>query len=130
LDLKDPVLESLKPIHLSNFMSKKTNDWKKRDGIVFSTADSFDYLFGEEESQETLSRVLLDKKSRAGKQVTLIEGFVGTEEDLKELGKLLKSKCGVGGSTKDGEILIQGDHRDKVLQVLSQAGYGAKKVGE
>ena len=116
-------------------MSKKTNDWKKRDGIVFSTADSFDYQFGEEESQETLSpsqqklRVLLDKKSRAGKQVTLIEGFVGTEEDLKELGKLLKSKCGVGGSTKDGEILIQGDHRDKVLRVLTQAGYGAKKVG-
>jgi translation initiation factor 1 len=116
-------------------MSKKTNDWKKRDGIVFSTADSFDYNFGAEESQDTLPpsqqklRVLLDKKSRAGKQVTLIEGFVGTEEDLKELGKLLKNKCGVGGSTKDGEILIQGDHRDKVLQVLTQAGYGAKKVG-
>ena len=116
-------------------MSKKTNDWKKRDGIVFSTADSFDYQFGEEESQDTFSpnqqklRVLLDKKSRAGKQVTLIEGFVGSEEDLKELGKLLKNKCGVGGSTKDGEILIQGDHRDKVVQVLTQAGYGAKKVG-
>ena len=116
-------------------MSKKTNDWKKRDGIVFSTADSFDYNFGDEEVQDTLPpsqqklRVLLDKKSRAGKQVTLIEGFVGTEEDLKELGKLLKNKCGVGGSTKDGEILIQGDHRDKVLQVLTQAGYGAKKVG-
>ena len=116
-------------------MSKKNNDWKKRDGIVFSTADSFDYHFGEDESQETLSptqqklKVLLDKKSRAGKQVTLIEGFLGTEEDLKELGKLLKNKCGVGGSTKDGEILIQGDHRDKVVQVLIQAGYGAKKVG-
>lgn len=116
-------------------MSKKTNDWKKRDGIVFSTADSFDYQFGETESQDTLPasqqklRVLLDKKARAGKQVTLIEGFVGSEEDLKELGKLLKNKCGVGGSTKDGEILIQGDHRDKVLQVLTQAGYGAKKVG-
>jgi translation initiation factor 1 len=116
-------------------MSKKTNDWKKRDGIVFSTADSFEYQFGEEESQNTLPpsqqklRVLLDKKSRAGKQVTLIEGFVGTEEDLKELGKLLKNKCGVGGSTKDSEILIQGDHREKVLQVLTQAGYGAKKVG-
>lgn len=116
-------------------MSKKTNDWKKRDGIVFSTADSFDYQFREAESQETLPasqqklRVLLDKKARAGKQVTLIEGFVGSEEDLKELGKLLKNKCGVGGSTKDGEILIQGDHRDKVLQVLTQAGYGAKKVG-
>lgn len=116
-------------------MSKKTNDWKKRDGIVFSTADSFDYNFGEEESLETLPpaqqklRVLLDKKSRAGKQVTLIEGFVGTEEDLKELGKLLKNKCGVGGTTKDGEILIQGDHRDKVLLVLTQAGFVAKKVG-
>ena len=116
-------------------MSKKNNDWKKRDGVVFSTADSFDYNFGAEESQDTLPpsqqklRVLLDKKSRAGKQVTLIEGFVGTEEDLKELGKLLKNKCGVGGSTKDGEILIQGDHRNKVLQVLAQAGYSAKKVG-
>jgi len=116
-------------------MSKKNNDWKKRDGVVFSTADSFDYNFEAEESQDTLPpsqqklRVLLDKKSRAGKQVTLIEGFVGTEEDLKELGKLLKNKCGVGGSTKDGEILIQGDHRDKVVQVLTQAGYGAKKVG-
>jgi translation initiation factor 1 len=135
LDFKNGTFEGLKPRHDSNLMSKKTNDWKKRDGIVFSTADSFDYQFGEEESQDTLSpnqqklRVLLDKKSRAGKQVTLIEGFVGSEEDLKELGKLLKNKCGVGGSTKDGEILIQGDHRDKVLQVLTQAGYGAKKVG-
>lgn len=116
-------------------MSKKNNDWKKRDGIVFSTADSFEYNFGEDESQETLPptqqklKVILDKKSRAGKQVTLIEGFLGTEEDLKELGKLLKNKCGVGGSTKDGEILIQGDHRDKVVQVLIQEGYGAKKVG-
>ena len=135
MDLKNPLFESLNPRHLSNLMSKKNNDWKKRDGIVFSTADSFDYQFGEEESQDTLPpvqqklRVLLDKKARAGKQVTLIEGFVGTEEDLKELGKLLKNKCGVGGSTKDGEILIQGDHRDKVVQVLTQAGYGAKKVG-
>jgi translation initiation factor 1 len=116
-------------------MSKKNNDWKKRDGIVFSTADSFDYQVGSDESQETLPpsqqklKVLLDKKSRAGKQVTLIEGFVGTEEDLKDLGKLLKNKCGVGGSAKDGEILIQGDHREKVVQVLIQAGYGAKKVG-
>ena len=116
-------------------MSKKNNDWKKRDGIVFSTADSFDYQVGGDESQETLPptqqklKVLLDKKSRAGKQVTLIEGFLGKEDDLKELGKLLKNKCGVGGSTKDGEILIQGDHRDKVVQVLIQAGYGAKKVG-
>ena len=116
-------------------MSKKSNDWKKRDGVVYSTSDNFEYNFGDQEAVDTLPpsqqklKVLLDKKARAGKQVTLVEGFVGTEDDLKELGKLLKNKCGVGGSAKDGEILIQGDHRDKVLQVLLQAGYGAKKSG-
>lgn len=116
-------------------MSKKGNDWKKRDGVVYSTSDSFEYNLDEENSAETLPasqqklKVLLDKKSRAGKQVTLVEGFIGSDEDLKELGKLLKNKCGVGGSAKDGEILIQGDHRDKVLQILIQAGYGAKKSG-
>lgn len=103
--------------------------------MVYSTSDDFEYNFGNLEASETLLpsqqklKVLLDKKARAGKQVTLVEGFVGSEEDLKELGKLLKNKCGVGGSAKDNEILIQGDHRDKVLQVLFQAGYGAKKSG-
>ena len=116
-------------------MAKKNNDWKKRDGVVFSTSDDFEYNHGDQDDAETLPasqqklKVLLDKKARAGKQVTLVEGFVGTEDDLKELGKLLKNKCGVGGSAKDGEILIQGDHRDKILQVLLQAGYGAKKSG-
>ncbi|MDO8965886.1 MAG: translation initiation factor [Algoriphagus sp.] len=116
-------------------MSKKGNDWKKRDGVVYSTSDNFEYSLGDQDSTESLPptqqklKVLLDKKSRAGKQVTLIEGFVGSDEDLKELGKLLKNKCGVGGSAKDGEILIQGDHRDKILQLLVQAGYGAKKSG-
>ncbi len=116
-------------------MSKKNNDWKKRDGVVYSTSDNFEYNSGDEDAVETLPpsqqklKVLLDKKARAGKQVTLVEGFVGSEDDLKELGKLLKNKCGVGGTAKDGEILIQGDHRDKVLQVLQQAGYGAKKAG-
>lgn len=116
-------------------MAKKNNDWKKRDGVVFSTSNDFEYNLGDQDAAETLPasqqklKVLLDKKARAGKQVTLVEGFVGTEDDLKELGKLLKNKCGVGGSAKDGEILIQGDHRDKVLQVLIQAGFGAKKSG-
>lgn len=116
-------------------MTKKNNDWKKRDGVVYSTSDNFEYKLGDLEGAETLAasqqklKVLLDKKSRAGKQVTLVEGFVGTDDDLKELGKLLKNKCGVGGSAKEGEILIQGDHRDKVVQVLLQAGYSAKKSG-
>jgi translation initiation factor 1 len=116
-------------------MVKKTNDWKKREGVVYSTSESFEYNTANSEVADSLSpaqqklKVLLDKKARAGKQVTLVEGFVGSEEDLRNLGKLLKNKCGVGGSTKDGEILIQGDHRDRVLQVLLEAGYGAKKTG-
>lgn len=115
-------------------MSKK-NDWKKRDGVVYSTDSSFDYSYQQQEEATTLPpqqqnlRVSLDKSMRAGKQVTLVNGFIGTTADLEALGKVLKSKCGVGGSTKDGEILIQGDHRDKVVQVLQKEGYKAKRVG-
>lgn len=115
-------------------MAKK-NQWKNRDGVVYSTSDNFDYQLSGDEEQETLApqhqqlKVMLDKKSRGGKQVTLVEGFVGSEDDLKDLGKLLKSKCGVGGSAKNGEILIQGDFRKKVLELLHDEGYKAKQVG-
>lgn len=116
-------------------MAKKNKRDKGRSGVVYSTNDDYSYDYDDEFEKETLApseqklKVMLDKKSRGGKQVTLVEGFIGTEEDLKDLGKLLKSKCGVGGSAKNGEILIQGDHRDKILQLLQKEGYSAKKVG-
>ncbi|WP_109831355.1 translation initiation factor [Reichenbachiella versicolor] len=115
-------------------MAKK-NKFKNRVGVVYSTDDSFDYTEDEWGEEETLApseqslKVMLDKKNRGGKQVTLVTGFVGNTEDLKNLGKLLKSKCGVGGNVKEGEIMIQGDFRDKVLEVLSKEGYKAKKSG-
>jgi translation initiation factor 1 len=115
-------------------MAKK-NDWKKRDGIVFSTSSDFNYAYQQEASDNTLPslkqnlKVQLDKSMRAGKQVTLVMGFVGKTGDLEALGKILKTKCGVGGSVKDGEIIIQGDHRDKIVQILTKEGYKAKRVG-
>ena len=111
------------------------NDWKARLGVVYSTATDYNYTTEEEESVATLPpaeqnlRVWLDRKHRGGKQATLIKGFVGSDDDLKELAKLLKTKCGVGGSAKDGEIIIQGENRDRVLQILIAEGYTqAKKV--
>jgi translation initiation factor 1 len=115
-------------------MSKK-NDWKKRDGVVYSTSSDFEFSYQQGEEAQTLPpqqqnlKVQLDKSMRAGKQVTLVTGFVGTGDDLDTLGKLLKSKCGVGGSVKDGEVIIQGDHRDKIVQILQKEGYKAKRVG-
>lgn len=113
-------------------MSKKN---KNIQGVVYSTNPDFEYQHQQDEVFETLAnekqdlRVMLDKKQRAGKAVTLITGFIGKNEDLEVLGKLLKTKCGVGGTVKDGEIMIQGDFRDKILLLLQQSGYKAKKAG-
>lgn len=113
-------------------MAKK-NDWKDREGVVYSTNPDFGFEYQGGGDAETLppSKQLLyvgiDKTGRAGKQVTLITGFVGKANDLETLTKLLKTKCGVGGSCKDGEILIQGDVREKVVSILTQAGYKSKR---
>ena len=110
-------------------------DWKKRLGVVYSTDPDFKYTVEEEPEEETLEPgkqkliVGIDRRKRAGKQVTLISGFVGTTEDLESLAKMLKQKCGVGGSAKDGEILIQGDVRDKVVDLLIKGGYSKAKRG-
>ncbi len=108
---------------------------KKFTNVVYSTNPNFQFEVEEEESVETLPKnqqkmyVSIDKKQRAGKEVTLIEGFIGSEDDLKELGKMLKNKCGVGGSVKDGEIIIQGNFRDKVMELLVKDGYQVKRKG-
>ena len=111
------------------------NDWKARLGMVYSTDPDFRYTTDEVEEPETLPpdkqtlRVWLDRKQRAGKVVTLVRGFVGREADLADLARLLKTRCGVGGAAKEGEIIIQGDHRDRVVEILTKAGYGCKKAG-
>lgn len=113
----------------------KTNDWKERLNVVYSTNPDFKYEeMDKDEEQMTLKssqqnlRVQLDRKNRGGKVVTLITGFIGTEEDLKELGKLLKTKCGVGGAAKDGEIIIQGDFKLKIMELLKKEGYTQTKA--
>jgi len=114
-------------------MAKKSK--KQKLGIVFSTDPDFQYTFDDPHGIETMAsnqqnlRIMLDRKKRGGKQVTLITGFVGKEGDLKQLEKTLKARCGVGGSSKNGEILIQGDLRQKILTILTGLGYGAKISG-
>jgi translation initiation factor 1 len=108
---------------------KPENDWKDRLGVVYSTSDEFSYDYDNEGNADTLPHseqklvVSLDKKQRGGKQVTLVSGFVGQEDDLKVLSKMLKTKCGVGGSAKDGEIIVQGDFRQRVKEILLKEGY-------
>jgi translation initiation factor 1 len=109
-------------------MSKKSKG--RSDGLVYSTnQDYFNDFEEQEEARETLPkekqklRVKLDSKQRAGKIVTLVEGFIGSEEDLEALGKQLKTKCGAGGSAKEGLIIVQGDYRDKVIAWLEDWGY-------
>ena len=111
----------------------KENDWKSRLGVVYSTNPDFQYETPVEAEAETLPPakqrliVSIDRRNRGGKQLTLVTGFVGTADALKELGKTLKTKCGVGGTAKDGEITIQGDLRDKVVALLKEMGYNAKR---
>ncbi len=110
------------------------NDWKKRLDIFYSTNPDYHYQKEDEESEATLPkekqllRVSLDKRNRKGKAVTLVTGFRGSDEDLQELGKLLKMRCGVGGSAKEGEIIVQGDHRTKVLDILQNEGYAKARI--
>lgn len=112
----------------------KNSDWKDRLNVVYSTNPDYNYEMDDDEEQVTLEppqqnlRVQLDRKNRGGKVVTLITGFVGTENDLKDLGKLLKTKCGVGGSAKDGEMIIQGDFKQKIVELLKKEGYTQTKA--
>ena len=112
----------------------KNNDWKDRLGVMYSTNPDFQYNTGDTEDDETLPkekqqlRISLDKRNRGGKAVTLVTGFRGTADDLAELGKFLKVKCGVGGSAKEGEIIVQGDLRPKVLEILQKEGYVKSRI--
>lgn len=112
---------------------KKLNSLGDLGGFVFSTSNDFEY--NTEEKLETLApnkqflKALFSNKGRGGKTVTVITGFVGSEIDLKSLGKMLKTKCGVGGSVKDNEIIIQGKYRDKIMEILKKEEYNVKRVG-
>lgn len=111
-------------------MSKKK---KNKIGVMYSTNKNFEYQYEREEDtlpiNQQLLEVWIDKKNRGGKIATIIKGFVGKDEDLKTLGKKIKSSCGVGGSAKNGEIIIQGNLREKIMLLLQKEGYQCKRVG-
>jgi translation initiation factor 1 len=105
----------------------------KQSGLVYSTDPDFVFNLDDDEEPSTLEparqnlRVQIDRKQRGGKEVTLVTGFVGSQDELDKLGKMLKTKCGVGGAAKNGEIMVQGNHRDRVVQLLLDAGYKQTK---
>jgi translation initiation factor 1 len=115
-------------------MAKKINSLEDLGGFVFSTNKDFEFNT-DSETKETLANnkqnleAYLDKKNRGGKIATIIKGFQGNDDDLKTLGKMLKTKCGVGGTVKDNEIIIQGNFRDKIMEFLKKEGYNVKRIG-
>lgn len=130
------ILQILKTIKISfySIMAKKISSLEDLGGFVFSTNKDFEFDTNSE-SEETIANskqkleAHLDKKNRGGKVATIIKGFQGNEEDLKTLGKMLKTKCGVGGAVKDNEIIIQGNFRDKIMDILKSDGYNVKRIG-
>lgn len=128
------ALAALGATEETNDNKEKTDiDRKKRVGVVYSTNPDYEYSDDSQEETSTLSknqqklRLNMERAGRGGKTVTLVKGFVGTEEDINALCKLLKQKCGVGGSVKDGEIIIQGDHRQRLVEILKKEGYTQTK---
>ena len=128
------ALAALGATEETNDNKEKTDiDRKKRVGVVYSTNPDYEYSDDSQEETSTLSknqqklRLNMERAGRGGKTVSLVKGFVGTEEDINALCKLLKQKCGVGGSVKDGEIIIQGDHRQRLVEILKKEGYTQTK---
>ena len=128
------ALAALGATEETNDNKEKTDiDRKKRVGVVFSTNPDYEYSDDSQEEADTLPknqqklRLNMERAGRGGKTVTLVKGFEGSEDDITSLCKLLKQKCGVGGSVKDGEIIIQGDHRQRLIEILKKEGYTQTK---